>query len=134
MDRQSLTKKLRKYNKKIDKNFPATLNQIINDLDPSILANEYNPNFSKRIEADPFYELKFEDMNRYEALDKFKKSSDEIVESISYKSLLSLMYYELFLDIKNGNIPNYCFECNKFYFPNSKHKCKKTFKGVGGTL
>lgn len=81
MDRQSLTKKLRKYNKKIDKNFPATLNQIINDLDPSILANEYNPNFSKRIEADPFYELKFEDMNRYEALDKFKKSSDEIVES-----------------------------------------------------
>ena len=51
--------------------------------------------------------------------------SDEIVESISYKSLLSLMYYELFLDIKNGNIPNYCFECNKFYLPDSKHKCKK---------
>lgn len=63
-----------------------------------------------------------------------KTDSGEVVESISYKSLLSLMYYELFLDIKNGNIPNYCFECNKFYFPNSKHKCKKTFKGVGGTL
>ena len=50
---------------------------------------------------------------------------DEIVESISYKSLLSLMYYELFLDIKNGNIPNYCFDCQKFYLPDSKHKCKK---------
>ena len=54
-----------------------------------------------------------------------KTDSGEIVESISYKSLLSLMYYELFLDIKNGNIPNYCFECNKFYLPDSKHKCKK---------
>ena len=63
-----------------------------------------------------------------------KTDSGEVVETISYKSLLSLMYYELFLDIKNGNIPNYCFDCNKFYFPNSKHKCKKTFKGVGGTL
>lgn len=81
MDRHSLTKKLKKYNKKIDKNFPGTLNQIINDLDPSILANEYNPNFSKRIEADPFYELKFEDMNRYEALDKFKEASNEVVKS-----------------------------------------------------
>ena len=81
MDRHSLTKKLKKYNKKIDKNFPGTLNQIINDLDPSILANEYNPNFSKRIEADPFYELKFEDMNRYEALDKFKEASSEVVKS-----------------------------------------------------
>lgn len=29
-----------------------------------------------------------------------KTDSGEIVESISYKSLLSLMYYELFLDIK----------------------------------
>lgn len=81
MDRHSLTKKLKKYNKKIDKNFPGTLNKIINDLDPSILANEYNPNFSKRIEADPFYELKFEDMNRYEALDKFKEASNEVVQS-----------------------------------------------------
>ena len=54
-----------------------------------------------------------------------KTDSGEIVESISYKSLLSLMYYELFLGIKNGNIPNYCFECNKFYLPDSKHKCKK---------
>ena len=26
---------------------------------------------------------------------------------------------------KNGNIPNYCFECNKFYLPDSNHKCKK---------
>ena len=81
MDKQNLSEKLIKYNKKIDKNFPNTLNKIINDLDPSILANEYNPNFSKRIESDPFYELKFEDMNRYEALDKFKESSDAIVES-----------------------------------------------------
>ena len=54
-----------------------------------------------------------------------KTDTDEIVESISYKSLLSLMYYELFLDIKNGNIPNYCFDCQKFYLPDSKHKCKK---------
>lgn len=54
-----------------------------------------------------------------------KTDSGEIVESIGYKSLVSLMYYELFLDIKNGNIPKYCSKCHKFYLPDSKHICKK---------
>ena len=54
-----------------------------------------------------------------------KTDSGEIVESIGYKSLVSLMYYELFLDIKNGNIPKYCYNCRKFYLPNEKHNCKK---------
>lgn len=54
-----------------------------------------------------------------------KTDSEEVVESIGYKSLISLMYYELFLDIKNGNIPKYCYECNTFYLPDEKHKCKK---------
>ena len=48
----------------------------------------------------------------------------EIVESIGYRNLLSLMYYELFLDIKSGNIPQYCYECHKYYLPDEKHKCK----------
>ena len=51
--------------------------------------------------------------------------SGEVIESIAYKSLLSLMYYELFLDLKNGTIPNFCFECRKFYLPTDNHKCKK---------
>ena len=54
-----------------------------------------------------------------------KTESGEIIESIAYKSLLSLMYYELFLDLKNGTIPNFCFECRKFYLPTDNHKCKK---------
>ena len=54
-----------------------------------------------------------------------KTDSGEVVESIGYKSLVSLMYYELFLDIKNGNIPKYCYECRTFYLPDEDHKCKK---------
>lgn len=54
-----------------------------------------------------------------------KTDADEVLESISYRSLLALMYYELFLDIKNGNTPKYCFECHTFYLPDGKHKCKK---------
>lgn len=54
-----------------------------------------------------------------------KTDSGEIVESIGYKSLVSLMYYELFLDIKNGNTPKYCYDCHTFYLPDEKHKCKK---------
>lgn len=53
-----------------------------------------------------------------------KTETGEIVESISYKSLLSLMYFELFLDIKNNNIPKYCHVCGRYYFPDDKHKCK----------
>lgn len=49
----------------------------------------------------------------------------EVVESIGYRSLVSLMYYELFLDIKNGNTPKYCYDCNKYYLPSQNHKCKK---------
>ena len=51
--------------------------------------------------------------------------SGEIVESIGYRSLLALMYYELFLDIKNGDVPHFCYDCNKYYLPSSNHKCKK---------
>lgn len=54
-----------------------------------------------------------------------KTESGGVIESIAYKSLLSLLYYELFLDLKNGTIPNFCFECRKFYLPTDNHKCKK---------
>lgn len=81
MDSKKLEKKFKKYSKELDKDFSLTLNKIINELDPTILANEYNPNFSKRIDSDPFYQLKFDDMGRRNALKKFHEATDNLSKS-----------------------------------------------------
>jgi len=72
LDIKEYERKFKKYKKQLNDNFPETLNRIINDLDPTILANEYNLNYSKRMASDPFYQLKFDDMGRKYALKKFK--------------------------------------------------------------
>src|SRR5699024_5763663 len=104
-------KKFKKYKKELKDSFSQTLNKMINDLDPSILANEYNQNYTKRIESDPFYKLKFNDMNRNLALEKFNESRLNINKSNGsrYFGKLDLnigiicdeFLYESFKDVAN---------------------------------
>ena len=81
MDSKKLEKKLENYYEKISGNFSMTLNQMINDLDPSIIANEYSSTYSKRVSADPFYSMKFDEMGREYALNKFLPALSNIPES-----------------------------------------------------
>lgn len=111
MDIKEYEKKFKKYKKELNGNFSKTLNTMINDLDPSILANEYNPNYSKRMTSDPFYQLKFDDMDRDSALDKFNEAKINVNKSNGsrYFEKLDLnigiisdeFLYESFKDVAN---------------------------------
>ena len=81
MDIKALEHKLKKYQNNIEKDFSTTLNEMINDLDPTILANEYSKKFAKRIKSDPFYYLKFEESGRKKALYKFNEALKDIPKS-----------------------------------------------------
>lgn len=81
MDSKNIEKQFKEYTKKLDKNFPLALNKIINDLDPTILANEYNQNFSERVVSDPFYYLKVKDLKRDTALNKFSEAVENVNKS-----------------------------------------------------
>lgn len=72
---------MKKYEKSIENDFAKTLNEIINDLNPSINITEYSPNFLFKRDSDPFYYLKVEELKRHKALDKFKKIIDDIPTS-----------------------------------------------------
>ncbi|SDL25060.1 glycosyltransferase [Lacicoccus qingdaonensis] len=111
MDSKKLEKKLDDYHKKISGNFSMTLNQMINDLDPSIMANEYSRTYSKRVSADPFYSMKFDEMGREFALNKFLPALKKIPESNGsrfYKKLdlhvgiiSDEFLYNAFMDVVN---------------------------------
>ncbi|SDJ77269.1 Spore maturation protein CgeB [Jeotgalicoccus aerolatus] len=81
MDYKKFEKQFENYSNDLEENFSMTLNKIINELDSSILANEYNPKATKFIPSDPFYQLKFEDMGRDKALDKYEESIQNISKS-----------------------------------------------------
>jgi len=83
LNRKELNRKLYQYNRNVKKDFSATLNDIINDLNPSININEYSQNYMKKQETDLFYYLKIKELDRQSALDKYKTiiSNDEIPES-----------------------------------------------------
>lgn len=81
MDSQDLEKKLHAYEKRIDKNFSEELNNLINILDPTINANEYSLNYTKRMKSDPFYYMKFQDHEREKSLSKFKKAMKSVGKS-----------------------------------------------------
>lgn len=78
MNSKDLEKKLLDYAKKIENNFSEELNNLINELDPTINANEYSLNYKKRMKSDPFYYLKFQDYKREKALLKFNKAINSI--------------------------------------------------------
>lgn len=111
MDIKEYERKFKKYKKQLNDNFPETLNRIINDLDPTILANEYNLNYSKRMASDPFYQLKFDDMGREYALKKFKTAMNNVTESNGSRYFRKMnlnigiisdeFLYESFKDIAN---------------------------------
>ncbi|WP_020006185.1 glycosyltransferase [Salinicoccus albus] len=92
MDRKQLEKNLKKYNKKIDDNFSTTLNEIINDLNPSINIHEYSSNYLFKQDSDPFYYMKVEELNRHKALDKFREIVDEIPSSNGSRFYRKLNY------------------------------------------
>lgn len=109
MNKKELKKKLKTYDRKLDKNFPKTLNEIINDLNPSVNINEYSPNYLFKRDTDPFYYLKVEELKRHKALDHFKEIVAEIPESNGSRIFKKLDYkigivsdeflYESFKDI-----------------------------------
>lgn len=109
MDRKDVEKKLKKYHKKIETDFSKTLNEIINDLNPSVNINEYSPNYLFKRDSDPFYYLKVEELKRYEALNKFNEILSEIPVSNGSRIYKKLDYkigivadeflYESFKDV-----------------------------------
>lgn len=111
MNKKELKRNLKSYNKKLEKNFPKTLNEIINDLNPSVNINEYSPNYLFKRDSDPFYYLKVEELKRHKALDHFKEIVDSISESNGSRIYKKLNYkigivsdeflYESFKDIAN---------------------------------
>lgn len=114
MDSNQLNKleeNLSRYRSEMDKNFAATLNEMINDLDPTINANEYSKNYSQRVKSDPFYYLKFQDMGREKALEKYQNSIENIIMSTGSRYFTPLDYnigiiadeflYNSFKDVAN---------------------------------
>lgn len=109
MDRKKLKSELKKYKKGIDNNFSVTLNEMINDLNPSINIHEYSPNYLFKQESDPFYYMKVEELKRHKALDEFKAIIDEIPSSNGSRYYKKLDYkigiisdqflYESFKDV-----------------------------------
>lgn len=81
MTNKDFEKQFKNYSENIEENFSMTLNEIINDLDPSIFTNEYNPKGEKIVSSDPFYQLKFDDMGRDSALNKYDESIQNIPKS-----------------------------------------------------
>src|SRR5699024_8640960 len=81
MDFKDLEYKLKKYQNNIEKDFSITLNEMINEVDPTILANEYSRKCANRIKSDPFYYLKFEEAGRKKALYKFNDALKDIPKS-----------------------------------------------------
>ena len=109
MDRKQLKAKLKQYNKNLDDNFSVTLNEMINDLNPSINIHEYSPNYLFKQDSDPFYYMKVEELKRHQALDEFKEIIDEIPASNGSRFYKKLDYkigiisdqflYESFKDV-----------------------------------
>lgn len=92
MNRKELKKKLKKYEKNIDDNFSRTLNEIVNDLNPSVNIHEYSPNYLFKQESDPFYYMKVEELKRDRALDEFKDIINEIPVSNGSRIFKKLNY------------------------------------------
>lgn len=128
MDREQLNEKLKAYSETIDEDYALVLNDIINDLNPSVNFHEYSPNYLFKQDADPFYYMKIEELKRHEALDKFKEVVDEIPVSNGSRYYKKLDYkigiiadqflYESFKDIadvefisrdRRDDIKNYDF-------------------------
>jgi len=109
LNRKELKKNFKKYRKDIEGDFSRTLNEIVNDLNPSININEYSPNFLFKRDSDPFYYLKIEELKRHEALKKFESIVDTIPESNGSRIYNKLNYkigivadeflYESFKDV-----------------------------------
>ena len=109
MDRKKLRTKLKTYKKELDNNFSLTLNEMINDLNPSINIHEYSPNYLFKQDSDPFYYMKVEELKRHEALNEFKEIIDEIPSSNGSRFYKKLKYkigiisdqflYESFKDV-----------------------------------
>ncbi len=109
MDRKKLKSKLKTYKKELDNNFSLTLNEMINDLNPSINIHEYSPNYLFKQDSDPFYYMKVEELKRHEALNEFKEIIDEIPSSNGSRFYKKLKYkigiisdqflYESFKDV-----------------------------------
>jgi len=109
LDRKKLRTKLKTYKKELDNNFSLTLNEMINDLNPSINIHEYSPNYLFKQDSDPFYYMKVEELKRHEALNEFKEIIDEIPSSNGSRFYKKLKYkigiisdqflYESFKDV-----------------------------------
>lgn len=109
MDRKELKKKLKNYDKKLDKDFARTLNEMINDLNPSVNINEYSPNYFFKRDSDPFYYMKIEELKRHTALKKFEEAVNDLPESNGSRIYKKLNYkigivadeflYESFKDV-----------------------------------
>lgn len=83
MNKKTLEKKLKKYNKSVKNDFNLTLNEMINDLNPSVNISEYSKNYNNKQETDLFYYLKIKELGRQHALDEYIDIIDrnEIAES-----------------------------------------------------
>src|SRR5699024_6092135 len=113
MDKKTLEKKLKKYSKVYKKDFGLALNEMINDLNPSINISEYSKNYNNKQETDLFYYLKVKELGRQNALDEYIEiiKRNEIAESNGsrYFKKLNLnigiiadeFLYESFKDIAN---------------------------------
>ena len=109
MDREELNEKLKVYKETLDEDYALVLNDIINDLNPSVNFHEYSPNYLFKQDADPFYYMKIEELERGQALDKFKECVDEIPVSNGSRYYIKLRYkigiiadqflYESFKDV-----------------------------------
>lgn len=113
MDKKTLEKKLKKYSKVYKKDFGLALNEMINDLNPSVNISEYSKNYNNKQETDLFYYLKVKELGRQNALDEYIEiiKRNEIAESNGsrYFKKLNLnigiiadeFLYESFKDIAN---------------------------------
>lgn len=113
MDKKTLEKKIKKYSKVYKKDFGLALNEMINDLNPSINISEYSKNYNNKQETDLFYYIKVKELGRQNALDEYIEiiKRNEIAESNGsrYFKKLNLnigiiadeFLYESFKDIAN---------------------------------
>jgi len=99
LDKKKLQKNLLKYKKNINKDFGKTLNQMINDLNPSLNISEYSKNYSSKQDTDLFYYLKIKELGRQHALDKY---IDVVEKNIIPESNGSTYFNKI--DIKVGMI------------------------------
>lgn len=113
MNKKTLEKKLKKYSKSVRKDFNLTLNEMINDLNPSVNISEYSKNYNNKQETDLFYYLKIKELGRQHALDEYIDIIDrnEIAESNGSRYFQKLglnigiiadeFLYESFKDVAN---------------------------------